>query len=68
MSDLSDHERDALREIERDLAAQDARLAHRLAHPGWFFRWRWGTHREYLVALLILLGLSLIPIVIALAQ
>ena len=68
MSGLSDHERDKLAEIERQLTVRDAHLAHRLARPGWFLRWRWGTHRQYLTALLVLLALSLIPIVIALIQ
>ena len=68
MSGLSDHEREALRQIELDLTRADWRLAQRLTHPGWFIRWRFGTHREHLVALLILAGLSLIPIIIALIQ
>lgn len=68
MSGLSDHERDALAEIERDLTERDVRLARRLAHPGWLTRWRYGTHREHLVALLVVAGLSLIPIIIALVQ
>lgn len=68
MSGLFDHEREALRQIELDLTEADRRLAQRLAHPGWLIRWRYGSHREHLVALLILAGLSLIPIIIALIQ
>jgi hypothetical protein len=67
-SGLSDHERDALAQIERALACADKRLARRLARPGPITRWRFGAHRDYLVALIVLLGLSLIPITIALIQ
>lgn len=66
MSGLSDHERAALAQIERDLAARDTRLARRLARPGWLARWRWGTHRAWLHALLAVALLSLIPLAVAL--
>jgi hypothetical protein len=68
VSETPDRERDALEEIERDLAAQDPRLARLLAHPGWLRVWRWGTHRDTLTALIAIIALSLIPIAIALAQ
>jgi len=68
VSETPDRERDALEEIERDLAAQDPRLARLLAHPGWLRVWRWGAHRDTLTALIAIIALSLIPIAIALAQ
>lgn len=68
MPGLSDHERKALEAIERDLAAHDVRLVRRLAHPGRFDRWRWGGNRQWLIAALALLALSVIPLVVALIQ
>jgi hypothetical protein len=68
VSESPDRERDALEEIERELATQDPRLARLLARPRWWHLWRWGTHRDSLVALIAIVALSLIPIAIALAQ
>jgi Protein of unknown function (DUF3040) len=68
VSETPDRERDPLQEIERDLAAEDPRLARLLAHPGWLRIWRWGTHRDTLTALIAIIALSLIPIIIALTQ
>jgi hypothetical protein len=68
MSGFTDRERDMLAEIERGIVAVDARLAQRLACPGWFDRWRWGIYREHFHALVILVTLSLIPAFVALTQ
>lgn len=68
MSESTDRERVILDEIEQHLAALDPRLAARLAAPGRWLTWRWGVHREWLVALAALAGLSLIPGAIALAR
>jgi len=45
MSGSSERDRLVLDEIERDLAAEDPRLARRLRHPSWWIRYRWGRRR-----------------------
>lgn len=66
MSESADRERVVLAEIERELAARYPRLARHLSHPSWWRRAWWGRYHQWFCALLVIVGLSLIPLVIAL--
>lgn len=48
--------------------AHDAHLVNRRIHQDWLTRWQYSAHCEYLVTLVILVGLSGIPVIIALIQ
>ena len=78
MPGLSDHERKALKAIERDLTSHDRRLARRLAHLGRLTRWRWrrgcgrgrsqGHGWEWFYSVPILIVFTLIALLIALLR